>query len=716
MKKALIVVLSILMSAMLMLGIVACKNGTDDAEKVKDALDSIRILHESEVETEETAGNYVVNGRVKVGDDFYDIEWSISSTAANYQEYVSIGEMNPEDSNRTVTITPGDEKVEYTLKATVTIGKASDSIEFKHSIPAASNVLSVAQVIALANGLAADAYYTENDVITPVLVKGYVVDAGSWNSQYNNLNKVYIADEPNGETKFYVYRIVDDSVYNTKEGAIEQDDLITVSGPLQNYKGNTPELTPTKTPAIDVKVTALVKQPTLNDEQKVAKAKAEIEVPESYNAITEITLPSTKRTATLNWAEKTDASNLVTVENNVLKIENLPAEETEVTLTVTIKSGTVTDTKDFTIKVSPAPVEEKIYTVAEVKELAATLAKDAYYEENGAAKTIKVKGYVVDTGSFNIKYSNWSNVYIADELDGTEKFLIFRLGLDNTYLKADGDLKQDDLITVEGYLQNYRGNTPELTYQGDVNPVCVALEKTTLTDAQKVARALKRIQLPATITEAGELPLPASAVDGVTLSFVSDNAAIAIADGKMTVTPGDADITVKITATAAIEGSVSDTKDFEIVVKKPIEASLLATFALGENVAAGTHADGSSATTYSETQGDYTLNVTDGTKLYTGANDKQGNSCFKMGTSSAVGSFKFTVGENVKQVVIYVAGYKARTTKVSVNSGDAVEITEKSDDGEYYKLVIDTTTTKEITISTDASAARCMINTIEFWG
>jgi hypothetical protein len=56
-----------------------------------------------------------------------------------------------------------------------------------------------------------------------------------------------------------------------------------------------------------------------------------------------------------------------------------------------------------------------------------------------------------------------------------------------------------------------------------------------------------------------------------------------------------------------------------------------------------------------------------GTNFYTGARDAQGNSCFKLGTSSKIGSFKFEVPDDVTEVVIYAAKYKAKTSKITVN-------------------------------------------------
>ena len=148
-----------------------------------------------------------------------------------------------------------------------------------------------------------------------------------------------------------------------------------------------------------------------------------------------------------------------------------------------------------------------------------------------------------------------------------------------------------------------------------------------------------------------------------------------------------------------------------------LAAEQTVTFEFGENVAAGTHSDGgtTSVTEYSETVGGYTLNLVNADKLYTAsACDAQGNSCIKMGSSSVAGTFTFTVPEEVQKVIIKVAGYKAKTTKVSVNGGDEIQLTTSSDNGEYTDIEVDTTTNKTVTFATVTGATRAMVNSITY--
>ncbi len=136
-------------------------------------------------------------------------------------------------------------------------------------------------------------------------------------------------------------------------------------------------------------------------------------------------------------------------------------------------------------------------------------------------------------------------------------------------------------------------------------------------------------------------------------------------------------------------------------------------FTFGENGNAE-HKDGSpDKATYTETKDGYTLSISGGSKMYPGSFDAKGNSALKLGTGSVAGSFEFTVPADVTEVIIYVAQYKANTTKISVN-GVAYTIKTASNDGAYTEIKVDTTVNKKVSFTTVSGGYRCMINTIEF--
>ncbi len=136
-------------------------------------------------------------------------------------------------------------------------------------------------------------------------------------------------------------------------------------------------------------------------------------------------------------------------------------------------------------------------------------------------------------------------------------------------------------------------------------------------------------------------------------------------------------------------------------------------FEFGENGSAA-HVDGSDiGTTKTYTESGYELVLTACSKIYDGAFDAKGNSCLKVGTGSAVGTFTFSVPEDVTEVVIYAAKYKAKNTKLNIN-GTEYTLSKSSNNGEYEEIVVDTSTTKTVCVKTLSSNTRTMINTIVF--
>ena len=156
----------------------------------------------------------------------------------------------------------------------------------------------------------------------------------------------------------------------------------------------------------------------------------------------------------------------------------------------------------------------------------------------------------------------------------------------------------------------------------------------------------------------------------------------------------------KCTACGATDPSEPEPEEVKIV------------FELGENGSAS-HNDGKEANTYTETVGDYKLNITGGTKMYTGAVDATGNGCIKLGTSSVVGGFSFVVPTDVEKVVICIAKYKAKTTKVSINDNEYT-LSASSNSGAYDEITVDTSSSKTVSVTTVSGACRAMVNSITF--
>lgn len=155
--------------------------------------------------------------------------------------------------------------------------------------------------------------------------------------------------------------------------------------------------------------------------------------------------------------------------------------------TVVITGTLSGHTRDFTVVVkatdggSVEPPVEDVMTVAEALAAANALGKDEY-----SAEKVYVEGVVTEITRFDSDRSSYT-FYIKDA-DGTDQLTVFSC-------KTTADITKiyvGDTVKVYGYLQNYKGNTPEVTYKGDENPVFVTLTRGTSTitvDAASSANA-----------------------------------------------------------------------------------------------------------------------------------------------------------------------------------------------------------------------------------
>lgn len=152
--------------------------------------------------------------------------------------------------------------------------------------------------------------------------------------------------------------------------------------------------------------------------------------------------------------------------------------------------------------------------------------------------------------------------------------------------------------------------------------------------------------------------------------------------------------------------------DFTINVTEKVAPSGSIVFPLGDDGAAE-HADGSSATEFSETVSGQTISISNGQKMYAGARDATGNGCLKFGTSSAGGSFDLSVSEfdNLEKVIFRVAQYKARNDgTIAIDGGEAYTMQKTSDSGQYDEVEVAITNQTKLSV---VFAKRAMLNEIE---
>ena len=149
----------------------------------------------------------------------------------------------------------------------------------------------------------------------------------------------------------------------------------------------------------------------------------------------------------------------------------------------------------------------------------------------------------------------------------------------------------------------------------------------------------------------------------------------------------------------------------------PSEPAVLATFTF-KNGTPGTHNDGASSGYSGDvyTSGNYTLKFTDYSKFYSGGYDKLGNGFVKFGSSSAVGTATFAVPENVTKVELHLSGYKAKTSKYSINGGAATALTKSCDNGEYDVVTVDTSVNKTVTVASASGGVRMVMYSVIYYG
>ena len=186
-----------------------------------------------------------------------------------------------------------------------------------------------------------------------------------------------------------------------------------------------------------------VSLPDKSDAEKAAFEKDNLSLPEQVVSAGEIAVPtagSTYNTAAISWKSDKDC---VKVENGKLVI-TMPAETTEAKITATVKCGSETVTRDFTLKL----IVSNTFIANALK--AASALENKTYSKN---QYIVVGTVSAITTAYSEQYKNVS----FNLSDGTQEILVYRYG------EADAaEIKVGDVLLLKGILQNYNG-TLELT-------------------------------------------------------------------------------------------------------------------------------------------------------------------------------------------------------------------------------------------------------------
>lgn len=346
-----------------------------------------------------------------------------------------------------------------------------------------------------------------------------------------------------------------------------------------------------------------------------------------------------------------------------------------------------------TYTITGAEADGKVaITVETVEYTQADIVNDAWaLEENTTLGTFTLTGVIK---SIDTPYdSGFGNLTVSIIVDGlTEKPMIcFRM-------KGTGaeSLMVNDTITVTGTIKNYNGKV-------EFDSGCTFKDRVVGTSTVSVdANSSKN----ATVTLEDGMT---SGLNGATFTFT-----VSVSDGHELVS-----VKVNGVEVNAVENIYTGTINGNTIVSvetKEVGAAdpvVVATFEFPTSGKTG-HQDGSLATSYTDTNNSYTLSITDGSNFYTKANDEKGNGCLKLGTGKKTGSFTLTAPENVKFVVLYVAGYKANTASITIN-GTKYDVSTASNNGEYTAIKVAVPENKTIAFESGTSGdKRCMINKIEF--
>ena len=360
-------------------------------------------------------------------------------------------------------------------------------------------------------------------------------------------------------------------------------------------------------------------------------------------------------------------------------------------------------------------------TIVEANKLGDLYAKNNYttkkYSVTGVVKEVVVSnGY----GNVTITDGNGNDLYIYG-LYGDENYTV-------KYPNMNPKPIVGDTITVYGVIGKYnsvqmnKGWATDIQHDHDYTDNKCACGAYSDDDAGKAQEALDTIVSGIKATYNENLVIDFSDyLDGYTWTINTDpvEEPTFVIDQHET-DKKEHDLTIRVTV-----GEKYAEKTVHVVINpsnptEDGEETILATFEFGENkpTTDGTdHTDGSEKTA-EQLSTLYGLTFTSATKVYANAYDEMGNSCLKLGTGSLGASFTFTVGEDVKQVVIKVAKYKklSNAGTIYINDVEQSAITSASNDGNYDEIIVDTSVDKTITVSTTNSAPRVMINTIIFMG
>ena len=212
------------------------------------------------------------------------------------------------------------------------------------------------------------------------------------------------------------------------------------------------------------------------DAEKVEREKNDLSIVTDYEVAGEVKLPlfgDLFSKVTISWAvDPADMSGAVVIEDGTLKVAPQSADAS-VKVTATIKHGSVTETKEFTVKVAKKVVDP--ISIEEALKL-----------PDGSA--VVVLGTVTEVGTWSDQYKN-VNVTITDAAGKT--LYLYRLGT---------DVKLGDIILVTGKMGTY--NDARQLAQGGTADILVKAADIVTNEAANGLADGTAVVLKGTVTDA----------------------------------------------------------------------------------------------------------------------------------------------------------------------------------------------------------------------
>ena len=195
---------------------------TEAASGLADAVAYVKTIYKNAADI--TAKDYEVISAVPMGAERFEITWTVDVAEDLVAVVAGENGMTLIDVNE-----ESSEEVAYVLTATLTDGTNTESLSWKHTLPAAMNVdgMTYAEIVAmgyaLADGVATEDAYRLFGTVTKIDTE--------WNPDYKNIT-VTIVVAGCEEQPIMCYRLQGEGAENLQVG-----DAITVEGILKNYKG-----------------------------------------------------------------------------------------------------------------------------------------------------------------------------------------------------------------------------------------------------------------------------------------------------------------------------------------------------------------------------------------------------------------------------------------------------------------------------------------------